>query len=384
MGSDKKIKLGKLEFTPQEISAFILKDMKQRVEKHTGSSVSKAVITVPAYFTDAQRQATREAGEIAGLNVVRIINEPTAAALAYENSFPEAKKVLVYDLGGGTFDVSVVKIEEQVVEVLASTGDNKLGGDDFDQKILDWLLEHIKKELKIDVQDKPAIMNRLRQAAESAKIQLSSEPYAIIAEDHIGKKGFKSLHLSVELSRAKFEEMIEKDVKRTMDSVTKAFKDASLLPSAIDQIIFVGGSTKIPIISRMLEKKTKHLPHGEINPDLCVAIGAGIQAAREMGVEDSGVLIDITPYTFGTSAVGMIGRSHSFTKFIPLIRRNTKLPAGKSEVFYTMVERFSILWSIIRRKSKLMFTRGKNRMQWTTSFWEIICSSLKKHLPTVK
>ena len=338
MGTDQKLKLGELSFLPQEIAAFILKELKERAQKKINRPVSKAIITVPAYFTDAQRQATREAGKIAGLEVVRIINEPTAAALAYESANPETQVVLVYDLGGGTFDVSIGKIEAGVVEVLSSTGDNHLGGDDFDLKIVDHLVKHIENELNYSVKDKPAVMARLKRAAEGAKIQLSSAPYTTIEEDHIGKKGFKDIHLSLELSRTEFEKMIEEDLVRTMESVNKALKDAAMLPSAINKIILVGGSTRIPRISKMLEEKIGHLPHSEIDPDLCVAIGAGMQAGREMGLERSGVLVDITPYTFGTSVVGEIDGEPSRTMFVPLIRCNTKLPARKSEVFYTMYE----------------------------------------------
>jgi molecular chaperone DnaK (HSP70) len=338
MGTDQKLKLGELSFSPQEISAFILKELKERAEKKINRPVSKAVITVPAYFTDAQRQATREAGEIAGLEVVRIINEPTAASLAYESTNPETQRVLVYDLGGGTFDVSIIKIEAGVVEVLSSTGDNHLGGDDFDLKIVDHLVKYMETEFDYSVKDKAAVMARLKRTAEGAKIQLSSAPYTNIEEDHIGKKGFKDLHLSLELSRTEFEEMIEEDLVRTMESVNKALKDAAMLPSAINKIILVGGSTRIPRISQMLEEKIGHLPHSEIDPDLCVAIGAGMQAGREMGLEHSGVLVDITPYTFGTSVVGDVDGEPSRTMFAPLIRRNTKLPARKSDVFYTMVD----------------------------------------------
>lgn len=338
MGSDQQIKLGKSVFTPQEISAFILKALKERAEKKLEKSVSKAVITVPAYFTDAQRQATREAGEIAGLQVSRIINEPTAASLVYESSNPETRRILVYDLGGGTFDVSIVKIEKGVVEVLSSTGDNHLGGDDFDWKIVERLVEHIRSEHDIDVKNDILIMARLKRAAENAKIELSSAPFSVIEEDHIAKKEGRDIHLSFELSRIEFETMVETDLSRTMESVTRAMKDAAVLPSAIEEIILVGGSTRIPMVSDMLEKKIGHLPHSEIDPDLCVAVGAGMQAAREMGVESSGVLIDVTPYTFGTSAIGEINGRPTQTKAVPLIRRNTKLPARKSEVFFTMYD----------------------------------------------
>jgi molecular chaperone DnaK len=338
MGTAQQIKLGDSVFSPQEISAFILKALKERAEKKLKKPVSKAVITVPAYFTDAQRQATREAGEIAGLQVIRIINEPTAASLAYESSNPETRRILVFDLGGGTFDVSIVKIEKGVVEVLSSTGDNHLGGDDFDWKIVERLAQEIQAEHDMDVRKDVTIMARLKRSAEKAKIELSAAPFSVIEEDHIAKKDGRDIHLSFELSRIEFETMIETDLSRTMESVTKAMKDAAVLPSAIEKIILVGGSTRIPMVSDMLEKKIGHLPHSEIDPDLCVAVGAGMQAAREMGMKGSGVLIDVTPYTFGTSAVGEINGQPTETKFIPLIRRNTKLPARKSEVFETMYD----------------------------------------------
>ena len=338
MGTEQQIKLGESFFMPQEISAFILKALKERAEKKLRQSVSKAVITVPAYFTDAQRQATREAGEIAGLQVIRIINEPTAASLAYESSNPETRRILVFDLGGGTFDVSIVKIEKGVVEVLSSTGDNHLGGDDFDWKIVDRLAAHIRTEHDIDVKDNVTIMARLKRAAENAKIELSSAPFSVIEEDHIAKKDGKDIHLSLELSRIEFESIIEADLSRTMESVTKAMKDAGVLPAAIEKIILVGGSTRIPMVSDMLEQKIGHLPHSEIDPDLCVAVGAGMQAAREMGAEGSGVLIDVPPYTFGTSAPGEINGQPTPTMAVPLIRRNTKLPARKSELFSTVYD----------------------------------------------
>ncbi|RLC21382.1 MAG: heat-shock protein Hsp70 [Deltaproteobacteria bacterium] len=338
MGTDQKIHMKDSSYLPQEISAFILKELKERAEKALGKPISKAIITAPAYFTDAQRHATREAGEIAGLNVVRIINEPTAAALAYESASSETQRILIYDLGGGTFDVSIVKIEEGVVEVLSSTGDNHLGGDDFDQKIVARLAEYVEKELKLSVTKQPLVMARLKRAAEKAKMTLSGSPYSKIEEDHIGKKTWKDIHLSYELSRLDFEEMIEDELERTMDSVSKALRDASLLPSAINKIILVGGSTRIPRISEMLEEKFGRLPHSEIDPDLCVALGAAIQAGREMGLDSTSVLLDITPYTFGTSAIGEVDGAPCMTRFVPLIRRNTKLPTAKSEAFYTLYD----------------------------------------------
>ena len=338
MGTDDRIELGDNRFSPQEISAFILKALKRRAEKHLNQPVSKAVITVPAYFTDAQRQATREAGQIAGLEVVRIVNEPTAAALTYHHGDDNrTRRLLVYDLGGGTFDVSIVKIENGVVEVLASTGDNKLGGDDFDRKIVDELVDHLKRKHDLDVSGDFRVMARLLRAAEAAKCALSSAPYTRIEEDHVGRKDGRDIHLSMELAREQFEAMIEDDLSRTMQSVTRALKDADMLPGAIDQIILVGGSTRIPRISELLEEKFNNRPHGEIDPDLCVAMGAGIQAAREMGLEDATVLVDITPYSFGTAAVGMVDGEPSMTMFVPLIRRNTKLPATRTEGFCTMV-----------------------------------------------
>ena len=338
MGTEEKIRLGDDSFSPQEISAFILKALKERAEKRLNRPVNKAVITVPAYFTDVQRQATREAGEIAGLQVVRIINEPTAAALAYESGNPQTRHILVYDLGGGTFDVSIVRIENKVVEVLSSTGDNLLGGDDFDRKIVKRLLDHIESKHQLNLTGDPVTLARLTRTAEAAKKELSFSPFAIVEEDHIGREKAGPVHLSFELSRHEFESMIENELSRTMESINKALKDASMLPLAIQKIILVGGSTRIPKIAEMLADKFGIQPHSEIDPDLCVAMGAGIQAAREMGIDRSAVLVDITPYTFGTSAMGVVNGNPSITQFVPLIRRNTKIPARRSEVFFSVVD----------------------------------------------
>ena len=338
MGDKTPIPLGDETYQPQEISAFILKALKNRAEKTLGHPVSRAVITVPAYFNDGQRQATREAGKIAGLEVVRIINEPTAAALAYESRSGDTARVLVYDLGGGTFDVSIVRIENGVVEVQASTGDNHLGGDDFDGKLADHLAARIQSEHNTDVRNDPSAMHRLKRAAEAAKIALSSRPYTMIEEDHIISSKSGPVHLSMELSRVEFEDIIEADLNRTMDAVSKALKDAMALPSAIDRIILVGGSTRIPMVARLLEEKIGMAPHGEIDPDLCVALGAALQAGREMGKNDAGVLIDVTPYSFGTSVLDEMDGEMLPYRFIPIIKRNTKLPASRSEVFYTVEE----------------------------------------------
>ncbi len=336
MGTDETVDLGPDAYRPQEISAFILKALKSRAEKVLGRPVAKAVITVPAYFTDAQRHATREAGTIAGLDVIRIINEPTAAALAYESQRSGTRRVLIYDLGGGTFDVSIVKIEAGVVEVLASTGDNHLGGDDFDRKIIDLLVEQCRTGLKISVTDDRAAMARLRRAAEAAKIQLSAAPFARIEEDHIGMRDGSPVHLSHEISRGDFEALIDHDLSRTMASVNQALSDADLLASQIDRIILVGGSTRIPAVSEMLAAKFGKLPHSGIDPDLCVAVGAAIQAGREMGLEETGVLLDITPYTFGTAAIGELDGALTVDMFVPIIHRNTKLPTSRTEAFSTV------------------------------------------------
>jgi molecular chaperone DnaK (HSP70) len=336
MGSEQQVTLNGVPYRPQEISAFILKALKERAERILKQDIHKAVITVPAYFTDAQRQATKEAGQIAGLEVVRMIHEPTAAALAYEGTHSSQENILVYDLGGGTFDVSIVSIESGVVEVLSSAGDNYLGGDDFDRKIIEHLIEHIETDLKLSAENHPLLMARLKRAAENAKIQLSTEPYATIEEDHIGKKFGKDIHLNLELSRSDFMEMIQPDLDRTLDAVSTALRDASLLAGEIDKMILVGGSTHIPAISDMLQEKIGRVPYTAIDPDQCVALGAAIQAGREMGLDTAGVLIDITPYTFGTSAFGQLRGELTRDMYVPIIHRNTKLPVSKSEVFFTM------------------------------------------------
>lgn len=338
MGTDAHVSLGGKEYTPQEISALILKTLKQRAEAFSRKPVRKAVITVPAYFTDSQRKATREAGSIAGLDVVRIINEPTAAALAYEHEDHSGQTILVFDLGGGTFDVSIVRIENSVVEVLASTGDNHLGGDDFDKKLADLFAKKIEEESSVDVKQDRVAMARLVNESEKAKIELTSRPFAQVEIDHIAEKNGASVHFSYALARDVFEELITDDIDKTMNSVNRALEDAAILPSAINRIILVGGSTRMPMISRMLHEKFNLEPHGEIDPDLCVSIGAGIQAGREMGVATSSVLIDITPYTFGTSAFGVLNGMPSPDMYVPIIRRNSKLPVSKTEVFYTMVD----------------------------------------------
>jgi molecular chaperone DnaK (HSP70) len=346
MGEATHLALGGKEYSPPEISAMILMRLKKIAEAHLGAAVTRAVITVPAYFSDAQRQATREAGEIAGLEVVRILNEPTAAALAYgahrsEKGRSQSHKSLVYDLGGGTFDVSVVNIEGDVVEVLASHGNNQLGGDDFDRRIIDFALEHLNTAHGLDaatVSASPTAMARLQRAAEAAKIALSERPYATLSEEFLLHKDGAPVHLSLEISRHEYEAMIEPYISETMDAVHVALTGAKLTVGDIDEVLLVGGATRTPMVSQRLEKLTGILPHSEIDPDLCVAMGAAIQAEIIAGGAAPTVLIDVTPYTFGTSTVAFLGdREYPFC-FIPLIRRNTPIPASKSEVFYTMYD----------------------------------------------
>ena len=337
MGTGTRVRMGEDEYTPQEISAFILKALKERAERALGREVRKAVITVPAYFTDAQRQATREAGEIAGLTVVRIINEPTAAALSYESRGEGHRRILVYDLGGGTFDVSVVGIEEGVVEVLATTGDNRLGGDDFDALVVERFDAHIETEMGIEgAREDRLLQARLARAAERAKMELSDQPYVRVEEDHVASVDGEARHLSCELARADFESDVEELLARTMQAVTTALNDADVRPSQLDRILMVGGSTRIPRIAALLAERLGQEPHGEVDPDLCVALGAAVQAGIEMGQEMPAVLVDITPYTFGTSAVGELYGMPYAHQYVPLIRRNAKLPATRTEVFFTV------------------------------------------------
>ncbi len=341
MGKDEQVVLGDKSYTPQEISAIILKTLKNRAEEFLKTTVDKAVITVPAYFNDAQRQATREAGEIAGLEVVRIINEPTAAALAYESDLQQAKKILVYDLGGGTFDVSIVDIQSGVVEVVASHGDNHLGGDDFDEKIIQYFIDIIRDDHDLDVNtlsDINKVLSRLRHAAVAAKISLSNLPYTTINEEFLTEKNGVPVHFSHELSRASYEEMIEEFIDKTFESVHIALSSAKLTVSDLDEILLVGGSTRTPLVINRLQQELGLTPQTTVDPDLCVANGAATQAAVISGNKIDAVLVDITPYTFGLSTFGeMNGMPYPFV-FAPLIHRNTVLPVTKSEVFFTMHE----------------------------------------------
>jgi len=338
MGEETKVEMAGQDYTPQEISAIILKHLKSLAESYLNEPVKKAVITVPAYFSDSQRQATREAGEIAGLEVVRMINEPTAAALSYEADQKAHKRILVYDLGGGTFDVSVVSIEDDVVEVIASHGNNKLGGDDFDEKITAHIVEHLKEKSGLDIQESRKAMARINRVAEAAKRALSDQPYVLIEEEYLEEHQGAPIHLSLELARNDYEEMIANYIEETLEAVHIALNGANLTASDIDEILLVGGSTRTPLVSQRLTEEFRLEPHIEVDPDLCVASGAAIQAAIIAGndVSASAILVDITPYTYGTSALGELNGEFYPYKYVPIIHKNSALPLAKSEVFFTM------------------------------------------------
>lgn len=336
MGSGERVQLAGQEYSPQEISAIILRRLKDKAEAYLGQAVSKAVITVPAYFNDAQRQATREAGEIAGVEVVRIINEPTAAALAYEVENQSRRHILVYDLGGGTFDVSLVKLEDDVVEVVASHGNNHLGGDDFDEKILDLLVSHLHEQYDVDVRRDAKVVARLLRVSEQAKKALSDQPFVNLEEEYLLEHRGQPIHLKLELSRLDYEEMITGFVDETLDAIHIALKSATLTVGDIDEILLVGGATRTPLIRERLEAVFSKQPRGEINPDLCVAMGAAVQAAINSGQTVSTYLVDVTPYAFGTSAVGEIDGIPTFDQYVPIIHKNTPIPVSKTEAFQTM------------------------------------------------
>ena len=330
MGSDYKVAIDDKKYTPQEISAIILQKLKNDAESYIGEKVTEAVITVPAYFTDAQRQATKDAGKIAGLEVKRIINEPTAAALAYGIDKENDQKVMVYDLGGGTFDVSIIEMGDGVQEVLATAGNNRLGGDDFDQKIIDWLADEFKKEQGVDLRGDKMAMQRLKEAAEKAKIELSGVTTSQISLPFITADATGPKHLEMTLTRAKFNEMTASLVEATMGPVRQAIADSGLNTSEIDKILMVGGSSRIPAVQEAVQKYLGKEPFKGINPDECVAMGAAIQAG-DLGGEVKGLLLlDVTPLSLGIETMGNIN-----TK---IIERNTTIPVKKSQIFSTAVD----------------------------------------------
>ncbi len=334
MGEDTKVRLGDKEFTPEEISSFILLELKKHAEKYLGEKVKKAVITVPAYFDDRQRNATKDAGILAGLEVVRIINEPTSAAVAYDAGHTENLKILVYDLGGGTFDVSLVVVENGVVEVKASHGDTRLGGDDFDRLLTDHVISGFKAKHDVDLNENLKATSRLKIAMEKAKRKLSDNPFAKIREEFI----YQDINLDMEISRVEYEDMIRPLLQKTLNCIHMCLKDAGLLPKDIDKIILVGGSTRTPLVHEIIKNNVGIEPHYEINPDLIVAMGAAIQGGTIAGQKTHSILVDITPYTFGTSAVGEHNGEFCHDKFIPIIKRNTPLPVSKGEAFGTLAD----------------------------------------------
>ena len=330
MGSDHKVTIDGQKYTPQQISSMILQKLKRDAEEYLGTTVTKAVITCPAYFTDAQRQATKDAGTIAGLEVLRVINEPTAACLAYGVDKEGDHKIMVFDLGGGTFDVSILDVGEGVFEVLSTSGDNRLGGDDWDSKVVDWMADEFKKTDGVDLRKDKMAAQRLREAAEKAKVELSSMAETSISLPFITADQNGPKHLEMTLTRAKFEELTRDLLDRTVQPVRTALKDAGLQPSDVDKILLVGGSTRMPMVQRKVKELLNKEPTKGINPDECVAVGAAIQGAILSGEHKGIVLVDVTPLSLGLETLGGV-----FTK---IIEKNSAIPVSKSQVFTTAAD----------------------------------------------
>jgi molecular chaperone DnaK len=335
MGQESKVRLGDQQYAPQEISAMILRTLRERAERQLGEPVRKAVITVPAFFDENQRLATREAGELAGLEVMRIINEPTAASLTYDPAPGRQERILVYDLGGGTFDVSIVSLEEGVVEVLASHGDTHLGGDDFDQLLLDYLCDEFAREHRLDPRDSLAARSRVLRAAEEAKKQLSFEPVVTLEEEFLLEKDGKPLHLRREIVRREYEELIEPLILKTLRCVDDALDDSQVAANQLDKVVLVGGASRTPMVHRMLQEQLGQPLHFEVDPDLCVAMGAAIQGGLIAGMDVGRVLVDITPHTLGIQVLSELQGFPSVHAFSPVIERNTPLPATRTEIYHT-------------------------------------------------
>ena len=329
-GEGVKVIMGNKEYTPQEISAMVLGKLKADAEEKLGEKITEAVITVPAYFDDSQRKATIEAGEIAGLNVRRIINEPTAAALAYGFNKKKDEKIAVYDLGGGTFDISILEVAEDTVEVKSTNGDTHLGGDDFDQKIIHWILDEYKKDEGIDLSKDPLALQRIKESAEKAKIELSTAPETEINQPFITSDASGPKHLVMKLTRSKMEELVHDLVEATLEPVKKALADAGLKPSDINEVVMVGGMTRMPLVLSTVEKYFGKKPNISVNPDEVVAMGAAIQGGVLEGSVKDVLLLDVTPLTFGIETLGGVRT--------PLIDRNTTVPVSRSQVFSTAAD----------------------------------------------